>query len=354
MAKSMIDTPFEGEEEGRVTFGDDGTTERMPAANFIEVDIGSKPEGKEKAEDKTDQLDVIIKGDDDIGSAEEKPVGDDLPTDEEIKSYSKNVQKRISQLTERFHSERRQREDLDRRYQDTSKLNDESIAHMRRLIAENNQLKELIENGEKVLIGEHKGRLEADLAQAKAAYREAHEAGDTAGIIAANEKLARLAAQIERVGDRRFQPLQKQDEEEFIKTLRPQQQQPQQPKPTDKALEWYKRNDWWARPGSEAMTNFALGLHQQLIQHEGVRPDTDEYFSRIDEEVRKRFPERFNSAPRRTASNVAPVSRQSGQDRQRKTVQLSESQVRLARRLGLTPQQYAEQVALEQDANGKD
>ena len=98
------------------------------------------------------------------------------------------------------------------------------------------------------------------------------------------------------------------------------------------------------------MTAFAFGVHQDLVQNKGIRPDTEEYYRHIDENMRKRFPENFDEAsseqPNRKATVVAPASRSSSQKPRK--VRLTQTQVALAKRLGLTNEQYAAQLMKDQ------
>ena len=115
----------------------------------------------------------------------------DIPDDDEVRGYAKGAQKRISQMTARIHAERRRADEIARE-------NQEAINLARRLMQENNQLKTFVENGEKVLMGEHRGRLQSLLEQAKVAYKEAHDAGDATGMVAAQEQIASAIAKMER------------------------------------------------------------------------------------------------------------------------------------------------------------
>lgn len=274
---------------------------------------------------------------------DEKDGEPDIPDEDEVKSYSDVVQKRIAKMTARMHAERRAAEQHAREKQ-------EALTIAQRLIAENNQLKGIVENGEKVLIGEHKGRLEGMLAQAKAAYREAQEAGDTNGIIAAQEQMARAVAQMDRLSTHRPQQLQREDVAALQQRFQPQAQQPQV---DPKAADWQTKNNWFGR--DEGMTAYAMAVHTKLVNREGISPNDPEYYQKIDAEMQKRFPEKFEKAPapRRTQTVVAPANR-AGSSAPRK-VQLTESQARIARRIGLTLEQYAEQLLVEQEkGNGKD
>ena len=125
--------------------------------------------------------------------------------------------------------------------------------------------------------------------------------------------------------------------------------------PDEKALAWQERNPWWGK--KRAMTSLAFGIHEDLIL-DGVDPTTDEYYKRIDEGMRKRFPEEFEgieeetSSPKRTkksqATVVSPVKRTTGS----KKVVLKDSEVRLASRLGLTPEAYVREKLKLEAQNG--
>lgn len=265
----------------------------------------------------------------------------DLPGEDEVRGYAKGAQKRISQMTARIHAERRRADEVAREHQ-------EAVNLARRLMQENNQLKTFVEQGEKVLMGEHKGRLQSLLDSAKVAYKDAHDAGDAQGMVLAQEQIASAIAKMERASAQR--PLQLQKEDESIFNRPPPQQQQAQADPA--ALKWAEKNTWFGR--DDAMTGYALGFHKQLVERDGIMPDQPEYYTKLNTEMRRRFPDRFRAngsngalPERRSASPVGSVSR-TGNGTPRK-VQITESQARLARRLGLTVEQYAQQVVAEQD-----
>lgn len=332
MGKSLLDDDFL--DSGDDDLGGDDVGQASPSDKLVE-----KEEAPELEIDVVDDTPEKDKG---------KWVADDgkdgepnLPNEEELRSYSKDVQKRFSQMTARIHAERRAREDRERQ------LN-ELATFAKKALEENNQLKSVLENGEKVLVGEHKGRLEASMAQVKRQLAEAVEAGDATGQASAYEQMAKLTAQMERLATHNPQPLPKADVEEFDKrwTSAP------QPKIDPRAERWTRENPWFQR--DPLMTSFAIGLHKQLVDNEGVLPTSEEYWTKIDSEMRHRFPEKFgkkDAEPRKERHvPVAGVSRGGGGSP--KKVTLTESQVRLAKRLGLTPQQYAEQVVAESKSDG--
>jgi hypothetical protein len=213
---------------------------------------------------------------------------------------------------------------------------------------ENNAMKDFIHQGEKVLMGEHRGRLQSMLEQAKVAYREAHDAGDANGMVVAQEAIASAIAKMERAAAQQPMQLRKEDESIFNRPA----PEPQQPQPDPAAVKWAEKNTWFGR--DDAMTGYALGYHKQLVERDGIMPDQPEYYTKLNEEMRRRFPDRFRSnrsngglPERRSSPPVGAVSR-TGNGAPRR-VQITESQARLARRLGLTVEQYAQQLVAEQD-----
>lgn len=330
---SMIDNDFE--DDDLEVGGDDRS---------FKDDAPSKEE--DKLSDASGKQDVEIEVIDDTPpddkgkwTADEKATADALDDEDEKIKYGKSVRERIAKETAKVHAERRAKEERERQLAEASTL-------MKRLIKENNDLKGLVENGEKVLVSEHQGRLESQLDAAKRAYREALEAGDVNGQIAAQENLAKVAAQMDRLTTHRINPIPRMDEKEVDRFATP----APQPTPDEAAVAWQEKNRWFLK--DEAMTAYAMAYHNRLVTQEGIEPkDGQKYWNAIDKEMRQRFPERFRSEgttqqPRRTESIVAPATRDGGGKVTRK-VTLTESQVRLASRLGLTPQQYAEQYVAQ-------
>lgn len=271
---------------------------------------------------------------------DEKDGEPDVPSEDELKNYSKSVQGRIKNVTARMHAERRAKEERERQLSEAVKFAEE-------LLRRNNQLSELVENGEKVLVGEHKSRLESQLNAAKQQYREAHEAGDTTAMIAAQESIAKAAAAIDRVSTHRPAPMPRHSEEDFRKQFPAPKPQPRL---DDRTREWMEKNDWYGR--DQLMSAYAMGIHKELTEVRGVKATDPAYWNTIDAEMRRRFPEKFETASgnsngsRQRRSPVAPAQR-AGASEARKVI-LTESQVRLAKRLNITPEQYARQLVKEQ------
>jgi len=277
-----------------------------------------------------------------------------IPDDDEINSYKGDVQKRIKQLKYEYHEERRQKEEAKR-------TSDEAIAHAQRLVEENKKLRKTLDDGESVLVEQAKGRVEAELSKAKQEYKDAYEAGDPDKLVEAQEKLSNIQNERYRVNN--YKPPVRAVEPDAPPQATAQTKVKE---PTGKDKEWLdKNNDWFNKDGYEEMTGFAHGLHAKLVKA-GVNPllEPDEYYRRVDTSMRKAFPEHFKSednedkqsveteeveAPQRPAGNVvAPVNRSAKKPRK---VQLTSTQIGLAKRLGLTPEQYAQQL-LKESLNG--
>jgi len=254
------------------------------------------------------------------------------PTDEELENYSSKVQDRIKKLTHARHDERRAKESTLREKQELERL-----AHS--LLAENKQLKGYVEQGTKQIVASSLSAAEANMEKARRQYKEAQEAFDTDAIIAAQEAMTDAKFSLERVKSFRPAPLQT-----YSDSVQTQQPVTQQAQPDQKSLRWQAKNQWFGSEGFEEVTSYSLGLHQKLV-NSGIDPQSDEYYAQIDSSVRGKFPEVFGSnrsdRNQRPASVVAPATRSSGP----KKIQITPSALALAKKFGLTPQQYAAQVA---------
>ena len=265
------------------------------------------------------------------------------PTDDEIENYTKGAQERIKELTHARHDERRAKEALQREKQELERL----ATHMQE---ENKKLKQYVDSGSQQYGVMAKSAAEAELDKARRDYKAAQEAFDTDGIIAAQEALTDAKMKVTAANN--FRPVSLQNEDTVVQTRQPVQTQVQ---PDEKTLRWQAKNQWFGAEGFEDVSSFALGLHQNLVNN-GVDPRSDEYFERIDARMKSKFPEVFGETqdkPRtgdgkRPASVVASAARSSGT----KKIQLTTTQVALAKKYGLTPQQYAAEVAKLERQNG--
>jgi hypothetical protein len=266
------------------------------------------------------------------------------PTDDEIESYSDGVKKRIKELTHARHDERRAKEALLREKQELERL----AQHM---VSENNRLKQYVNTGTEHYAASQLSLAETEVDKAKRQLKEATEAFDTDGVIAAQDALMDAKMKVQAAKNFRPTPLQ-------VDAIDVQTQQSQAPRQEldDKTVRWQAKNQWFGSPGYEEVTSFALGLHQKLV-NSGVDPRSDDYFERIDARMKSTFPEVFGGTEdrpktgdgsRRPTSVVAPATRSTGA----RKIQLTPTQAALAKKYGLTPQQYAAEVAKLEKSNG--
>ncbi len=275
----------------------------------------------------------------------EKPEKEE--NDEELSDYSEKVRKRINKLKYEQHEAQRQREAAER-------MREEALKYAQQVAAKNQHYESLLQRGEGALVAQIKARASLAFDQAKSLYKEAYESGDSQKIIDAQEKL--LNAQSEfREAERHEKVIQNRLKTPTPQQYQPvQQYQPQVPQPSNKAMEWTKKNPWFGPQGNREMTALAYGVHETLIREQGVKADSEEYYEKIDAAMRQRFPDYFEkddpepqvAVSQRTPHNVvAPANRNNGAKPRK--IQLTATQVSVAKRLGLTPEQYAKQLIKE-------
>jgi len=266
-----------------------------------------------------------------------KEIVEELEKDD-VEEYSDKVRNRFKQMKKVWHDERREKERALREQQ-------EAIAAAQRLLEENKRLKSSLSEGEGHLLNSFKQQTEYELKEAERAYRDAYEAADTDRVVEAQRKLTEASLKMQQLNNYR-PPLQEPETEVQIP-----QEQVQIPRPDQKTMAWQERNQWYGT--DEEMTASALGLHQKLINERGQQfAGTDEYWTAIDKTMRRRFPEHFgedevangDSRPvtrePKAASVVAPASR----SRSPKKIRLTNTQLAVAKKFGLTPEQYAREV----------
>ena len=275
-------------------------------------------------------------------------------SDDELEGYSEKVKKRINKLRYQQHEERRQREEAER-------LREEAIRVAQKYADQSKQYHKIIQEGEQYLVHQIRERASMAVDQAKNSYRQAYEEGNTDKILEAQEALINAQSELKsadyQLNEIKHRP--KQEPEEF-KAPEPEQPQVHQPpEPSAKALKWSQENPWFGQ--EKDMTALAYGVHEKLIRDEGFDPNSDEYFEAIDRTMRSRFPDYFgegdsgsdepsqdeqsSSTSRSPSVVVAPSSRNNGAKPRK--VRLSRTQLALAKRLGLTPEQYANQLIKE-------
>lgn len=255
-------------------------------------------------------------------------------TDEELESYSEKVKQRLRHFSKGFHDQRRAAEQAAR-----EKAELEAFAA--RLVEENKKLKGTVGENQKALLEQAKKVAEQELIDAKAKAKQAYDAGQSEEFIAAQEAMADAKIKMDRVQNIRLPALQEPET--------PVQPQVTAPAVDERAASWQQANAWFGQ--DDEMTSFALGVHQKLVK-QGIDPRSDDYYEKINSRMRQVFPDAFDddgegeqeeTKPRRRTNVVAPVTRSVAPNK----IRLTQTQVTLAKRLGVPLDEYAKQVALE-------
>jgi hypothetical protein len=260
---------------------------------------------------------------------------------DELEDYSEKVKTRLKQMKKVWHDERREKERALREQQ-------EAISLAQKIMEENKRLKSTLSSGEKTLMETYKGAAELEMEMATRAYKEAYESGDTEKVVDAQRKLTEANWKLQNV--KNYKPSLQEPEIE----VKSNQQQVEVPRPDQKTVAWQERNTWFGT--DEEMTALALGLHQKLEKQFGKQyVGTDDYWGKVDTTMRQRFPEYFGNQETQPANGggkpvtrtekpatvVAPASRSTSS----KKIVLKQSQLTIAKKLGLTPEQYAREFA---------
>tara|TARA_Y100001934_G_scaffold272150_1_gene359909 strand:+ start:1174 stop:2217 length:1044 start_codon:yes stop_codon:yes gene_type:complete len=340
-------------EKVEYTFPDEETkTQEIEIENSsaVEIDLSGKKEEKDEpkangADDKgsqeaapKDELEVEVVDDTPKADRNRKPSAPpEEITEEELKKYSDQVQQRIKHLGKGYHDERRAKEAAIRE-------RDELERFVKSIQEENNKLKGSVNKNQTALVEQAKKTAEIELAQAKNAYKTAYEAGDTDAILAAQESLTNAKIKTDKLNNFKVPPLQEESDE--VKT----KEEPEKAPVVDKrAQDWASKNTWFGT--DDEMTSLALGLHNKLAK-QGVDLQSDEYYEAIDTRMRQLFPDKFEEEiaeteeaekPKKQANVVAPATRSVAP----KKVKLTQTQVAIAKRLGVPIELYAQKVAEE-------
>ena len=287
------------------------------------------------------QVDIVDdRPEEDRVSPRDTERGGGFDPDAEIEVEGGKASKRINQLRYEYHEERRAKEAAER-------MREEAVRYARQAATENQELKALLHRGEEALLSEMSTRTDSDLDNARAKYKTAYEAGDSDALLKAQEALT--TSQHDKFQVDRVRPALERAVEEPSAPAPVQSQAP--PKVDENLRGWVQKNEWFGKDSE--MTSFAFGVHEKLVKG-GMNPDNDpkEYYGKLDQRLREVFPGKFENgrgaeepaASSRTSTVVAPAGRSSSKPR---IVQLTSTQVSLAKRLGLSPEQYANQLLKE-------
>tara|TARA_R100001086_G_scaffold115896_1_gene59372 strand:+ start:5211 stop:6278 length:1068 start_codon:yes stop_codon:yes gene_type:complete len=320
----------------------------------VEDAVGRETIGKPDKKEAAEKSEVEIEVEDDTPPADRGRTPSEPPeevTNEELENYSDKVKKRIQHFSKGYHDERRAKEQAVRE-------REEAIAYAQKLIEQNQELNAKGAQNHNALIESAKKQVESELAVAQKQYKEAYEAGEPDAVLQAQTLLNAAQIRLDKVNGMKQREIPANNQttlQNNENNVQSQQLAPEQPQRDEKAEAWRTKNPWFG--SDDEMTAFALGLHTKLTK-EGVSPQSDEYYERINSRMRQIFPDQFDEgiedepeeAPKQKPSNVvAPATRSTSP----KKVKLKQSQIAVAKRLGVPLEQYAKQVAeLARKQNG--
>ena len=288
---------------------------------FEEVEViedGEKEEERQTAENST------------VGNTEGTAENQEqVADDEDLSEYSDTVKKRISKLTNRFREEERQRQ--------------AALSYAESVKKQNEELKQRLEKLDTNYVGEFDTRVTAQSQAAKEAYKKALESGDADALYEAQQNISRIA--MEEANLKKI----KADREEQAKIQEaapPQQAQPQQtqPRPDPRAEKWAQDNSWFGQ--DQTMTYAAFGIHKTMIEQEGFDPNSEDYYTELDNRIRSEFAHKFSDNKKSNAPRVASAGNTASRSgtKGRRTVKLTPSQIAIAKRLGVPLEEYAKHV----------
>ena len=329
MAFQKVEFDFPDEEENNK-----GDIE-IESSEAVEIDLSGKKEAKDYKETE-DEYEVEVVDDVPKSDRNRKPSSPpNEVTDEELEDYSEKVRNRIKHFSKGYHDERRAKEASQRQSQEL-----ESFA--KNLVEENNKLKGTVDKNQEALLEQAKRTAAGEMLLAKRSYKQAYEAGDADKLLEAQEKMTAANLKADKLENFAPSSLQTQDNEVQI----PQQNVTKQPEIDERAANWAKENSWFGI--DKEMTGYAMGLHDKLVTEEGVDPSSDEYYETINSRMQKLFPDNFEGEAEETESKrrsnvVAPATRSTAP----KKVRLTQTQVAIAKKLGVPLELYAKKVAEE-------
>ena len=308
----------------------------------VEEEVESKGKPVEEDEDK---VEIEVEDDtpeEDRGRRASKPGFIDKVEKDELDLYSDEARSKIDAFRKFYHDERREKEKAVREQQ-------EAVDVAKKLYEEVKQLKGRVNSSDEAAVTSFKTSAEHELEMAKKEYREAYDAGDSEKLVEAQDKLTSAKMKIEKASNYAENINQRKALQERENEVKIPQQTEATPVRDQKASAWQERNSWFGQ--DDEMTSLALGLHEKLVKENGMAyATTNEYYKRIDETMRRRFPENFQDEKvdddRNTVRSNKPstVVASASRSTSSKKIKLNTSQLSIAKKLGLTPEQYAREL----------
>jgi hypothetical protein len=310
----------------------------------IESKDDDKAEGFKKPEVEESGIEIEIEDDTPTQDRGREPLPKEIVEELEndtLEDYSEKVKTRLKQMKKVWNDERREKEAA-------SREREEAITVAQKILAENKALKAKLSQGEDTILESFKNASQRELDEAKRDYREAYEAGDADKLVEAQEKMTTAKLKVDRAVFAAQNRKENASQDADFDVKIPQQRQ-EQPAQDQKAARWQSKNTWFGQ--DDEMTSLALGLHEKLVKEHGMAyATTDEYYKRIDQTMKKRFPENFEDdirneeeeKPQRTKPSTVVAS--AARSTSSKKIKLTTSAQAIAKKLGLTPEQYAREL----------
>lgn len=320
--------------------------EQLKIEDDFELEIETDEQETELQKPETAQPEVEIEDDTPEADRGRQPMPKELVEEleqDDLEEYSEKVKTKLKQMKKVWHDERRAKEQAYREQQ-------EAITAAKRLLEENNHLKQSLTSGEKTLIETYTSRAELQLDQAKREYKEAYDSGDSDALVAAQEKMNAASYSLSQA--KNYRPTTLQTDPYEVQS----QQPAQSDQPNSKTIAWQERNTWFGTDSE--MTASAMGLHQKLEKQYGKEfVGSDEYWGVVDSTMRRRFPEYFDGdeepsskeEPTARTKKPAPVVAPATRSTTPRKVRLTKSQLALSKKFGLTPEQYARELLKLED-----
>jgi len=287
---------------------------------MVPIDTSGDPVDVELKDEKKDDVKVEEQ------TEETKVEEEGFDNKKEVDEYGANVQKRIDKLTFKIReAERREKE---------------AIRFAEAVNKENADLKSKVKDVDDGYLDEYSKRVTSEMEKAQAVLQDAINSGNAKKQVEAQQAIARLAIEEERANASKAQ------RERALKQQKDAPKTPQQPienaKPDPKAEAWAEKNSWFG--ANEAMTYTALSIHKKLLQEEGFDGKSDEYYKELDKRIREEFPHKFEDTNKKDRPAQAVASANRSVKSGRRTVRLTPSQVAIAKKLGVSLEDYAKHV----------
>ena len=315
----------------------------------LKLDEFKFPDEKDSVEE---QIEIEIEDDTPPEDRGHKPMPKDIVDEleeDDLEAFTGKAKEKLFQLKKVWNDERREKDVARKEAEEASRI-------AQQLLSENQKLKTKLSAGEQTLHSKYKENIAHELEKAKGEYKNAYDSGDSDRLVEAQEKLTKVQLESQQI--EQYRPEYSEDTLQNSGNDVQIQQQPQRLDP--KTQSWLDKNSWYGV--DEDMSYLAMGIHRRL-EREGVPTGSDHYFNMIDKEIRQRFPEKFGiteetkysfdseakpSAKSKPSTVVAPATRSTSP----KKVRLTPTQVQLAKKFNLTPEQYARELTKLESQNG--